>query len=74
MSDEYSGLLLIAHYSSLIASVRARKGDVDLDDPAVTLLLLQHNAVVGVTGFFENGELKRVASTMTGVSPPCSMS
>jgi hypothetical protein len=28
------------------------KGQVDLDDPAVTLALLQLNAVVGVTGFF----------------------
>lgn len=28
------------------------RGDVDLDDPATTLALLQLNAVVGVTGFF----------------------
>jgi len=30
-----------------------RKGGVDLDDPAVTLVLLRLNAVVGVTGFFD---------------------
>ena len=29
-----------------------RKGQVDLNDPAVTLALLRLNAVVGVTGFF----------------------
>jgi hypothetical protein len=31
-----------------------RKGQVDLDDPAVTLALLKLNAVVGVTGFFND--------------------
>jgi hypothetical protein len=31
-----------------------RQGQVDLTDPAVTLLLLRANAVVGVTGFFNN--------------------
>jgi hypothetical protein len=36
-----------------------RKGKVDLDDPAVTLALLKLNAVVGVTGFFnEDGSLR----------------
>jgi hypothetical protein len=30
-----------------------KKGRVDLDDPATTLALLELNAVVGVTGFFE---------------------
>lgn len=35
-----------------------RKGQVNLDDPAVTLALLKLNAVVGVTGFFnEDGSL-----------------
>lgn len=35
-----------------------RKGQVDLNDPAVTLALLKLNAVVGVTGFFNsNGSL-----------------
>jgi hypothetical protein len=29
-------------------------GTVDLDDPATTLLLLQGNAVVGITGFFDS--------------------
>ncbi|WP_437735501.1 hypothetical protein [Sorangium sp. So ce1335] len=31
------------------------RGRVNLDDPAVTLRLLQLNAVVGVTGFFDDG-------------------
>ena len=30
-------------------------GDVNIDDPATTLALLQLNAVVGVTGFFDDG-------------------
>jgi hypothetical protein len=41
--------------------VRAlRQGKVDLDDPANTLLLLRLNAVVGVTGFFDNGGLRSI--------------
>jgi hypothetical protein len=32
-----------------------RTGQIDLDDPAVTLALLRSNAVVGVTGFFDSG-------------------
>ncbi|MGH7432315.1 MAG: hypothetical protein ACREJL_01035 [Candidatus Methylomirabilales bacterium] len=36
-----------------------KKGQVNLDDPAVTLALLQLNAVLGVTGFFdESGNLR----------------
>lgn len=31
-----------------------KRGEVDLDDPAVTLALLKLNAVVGVTGFFNS--------------------
>jgi mono/diheme cytochrome c family protein len=31
-----------------------RRGQVDLSDPAVTLALLKENAVVGVTGFFND--------------------
>ncbi|MEO5888509.1 MAG: hypothetical protein ABIQ77_12695, partial [Anaerolineales bacterium] len=31
-----------------------RRGQVDLDDPAVTLALLKLNAVIGVTGFFND--------------------
>ncbi len=31
-----------------------RRDEVDLDDPATTLALLQLNAVVGVTGFFDS--------------------
>jgi hypothetical protein len=34
-----------------------RQGDVNLDDPAVTALLLQQNAVLGVKGIFTGGEL-----------------
>lgn len=38
-----------------------KHGQVNLDDPAVTLLLLKANAVVGVTGFFHpNGSLRSV--------------
>src|SRR5262249_48742313 len=35
-----------------------QKGQVDLDDPAVTLQLLRLNAVVGVKGFFRPGSLR----------------
>jgi hypothetical protein len=31
-----------------------QRGEVDLDDPAVTLALLKLQAVVGVTGFFDS--------------------
>ena len=37
-----------------------KKGDVDLDAPAVTVALLKANAVVGVTGFFEGDALQSV--------------
>jgi hypothetical protein len=38
-----------------------KKGEVDLDDPAVTLALLRLNSVVGLTGFFQsNGQLRSV--------------
>jgi hypothetical protein len=36
------------------------QGQVDLDDPAVTLALLQLNAVVGVTGFFRDNSLQSI--------------
>ncbi|HEX5220248.1 MAG TPA: hypothetical protein VFZ59_11825 [Verrucomicrobiae bacterium] len=43
---------------------RIKRGDVDLDDPAVTLQLLKLNAVVGVKGFFNrNGSLQSVGLT-----------
>jgi cytochrome c2 len=38
---------------SLLMALRA--GNVNLDDPAVTLTLLKLNAVVGVTGHFQSG-------------------
>jgi cytochrome c peroxidase len=38
-----------------------RHNQIDLNDPAVTLLLLKRNAVVGLTGFFNpNGSLRSV--------------
>jgi len=38
-----------------------RRGAVDLDDPATTLTLLAQNAVVGLTGFFDDhGNLRSV--------------
>ena len=41
-----------------------RKGQVDLNDPAVTLALLKLNAVVGVTGFFnDDGRLSSIGIT-----------
>jgi hypothetical protein len=44
------------------------KGEVDLNDPASTLVLLQANAVVGVTGFFaEDGK------TLTSVGIQCAV-
>ena len=41
--------------TNLVAQLKA--GQVNLDDPATTLQLLQLNAVVGLTGFFTNGAL-----------------
>lgn len=41
-----------------------RRGKVDLDDPAVTLALLELNAVVGVKGFFNpDGSLSSIGIT-----------
>ncbi|HEY8519185.1 MAG TPA: hypothetical protein VIN61_03820 [Gammaproteobacteria bacterium] len=41
-----------------------RRGEVDLDDPATTLALLQLDAVVGVKGFFdESGSITSVGIT-----------
>jgi mono/diheme cytochrome c family protein len=39
--------------------VAIRRGQVDLDDPAVTLALLRLNAVVGLTGFFKADQTLR---------------
>lgn len=45
--------------ADLVTQVQA--GEVDLDDPATTLALLQLNAVVGVTGFFDDdGQIQSV--------------
>jgi hypothetical protein len=45
----------------LIAALR--RGDVDLTDPAVTVELLRLNAVVGIKGTVEDGQLTRVGIT-----------
>lgn len=37
-----------------------RAGKVDLDDPSTTVVLLKHDAVVGVKGFFKGNNLKSV--------------
>lgn len=50
--------------ASLVQSLR--RGEVDLEDPAVTLELLRLRAVVGVTGFF-------VGSTLTSVGIQCAL-
>jgi hypothetical protein len=46
----------------IVQQIQQKK--VDLDDPATTFVLLQHNAVVGVKGFFtEQGVLRAVGIT-----------
>lgn len=48
--------------ASLVAGIK--KGDVNLDDPATTLVLLKLNAVVGVKGIFnEKGTLRSMGIT-----------
>ena len=42
--------------AELVAQIKA--GKVDLEDPATTLALLKLNAVVGVTGIFDNGRMR----------------
>jgi hypothetical protein len=56
------GLGLKVDVAALPPSVRRQlaAGTVDLDDPAVTLLLLQRNAVLGVKGFFTGDALTSV--------------
>jgi mono/diheme cytochrome c family protein len=50
---------LVVDVDALPASVRAalERGEVDLDDPQTTLLLLRLDAVVGVKGFFRSGDV-----------------
>jgi mono/diheme cytochrome c family protein len=52
---------------SVPAAVAAalKAGQVDLDDPASTMVLLKANAVVGVTGHFDGG------GTLTGLGVQC---
>jgi hypothetical protein len=40
-----------------------KRGDVNLNDPAVTAQLLQMNAVIGVKGFFSGGNLTSIGIT-----------
>jgi hypothetical protein len=57
------GLGLKVDVDALPFSLRAKlkRGQVDLNDPAVTLALLKLNSVVGVTGFFESdGQLSSI--------------
>src|SRR6266540_1225015 len=56
------GLGLKVDVSALPAALQdqLRAGAINLDDPAVTVALLQLNAVVGVKGFFSNGVLNSV--------------
>jgi hypothetical protein len=42
---------------------RLKQGRVDLNDPAVTLVLLRHDAVLGVEGFFNENSLRSVGIT-----------
>ena len=60
------GLGLKVDVTALPANVveALRRGAVNLDDPAVTALLLRRNAVLGVTGFF-------TGSTLTSVGIQC---
>jgi hypothetical protein len=51
--------------AEVVAKIRA--GEVDLNDPATTLSLLQLNAVVGVTGFFDD------AGSLTSVGIQCAL-
>jgi mono/diheme cytochrome c family protein len=51
--------------ADLAAQIQA--GEVNLDDPATTLALFQLNAVVGVTGFFDE------AGSLTSVGIQCSL-
>jgi hypothetical protein len=51
--------------SNIIEAIQ--NGKVDLDDPATTLALLQLNAVVGVTGFFDQ------KGAMTSIGIQCAL-
>lgn len=48
--------------------IKLRNGQVNLDDPAVTLSLLKRNAVVGVTGFFSSD-----GATLTSIGIHCAL-
>ena len=55
------GLKVDADAVPAATAAAIKAGQVDLDDPAVTLMLLKLDAVVGVTGFFkDDGSLRAV--------------
>jgi hypothetical protein len=52
---------------------KLRKGQVNLDDPAVTLALLKRNAVVGVTGFFNPPAQQRSKGALKSMGIQCAL-
>jgi hypothetical protein len=52
---------------------KLKKGRVNLDDPAVTLQLLQLNAVVGLTGFFNPPAQQRSKGVLKSVGIQCAL-
>jgi len=56
---------------SLVASLR--KGRVDLGDPATTVELLRLNAVIGVRGFFGDGDGGRGSGPLRSVGITCAL-
>jgi hypothetical protein len=61
------GLKVDATASPPRTAAAIKAGNVDLDDPAVTLTLLKLNAVVGVKGFFDE------AGRMTSIGLTCAV-
>ena len=62
------GVGLKVDVDALPAALKGKlgRGEVDLNDPATTLALLQLNAVVGVQGFFDKaGKIESVGITCT---------
>ncbi len=50
-----------------------RAGQVNLDDPAVTMVLLENNAVLGVVGFFESNQPTAPRGRLLGVGITCAL-
>ena len=56
-----AGLKVDSQALSRLLKRQLRRGEIDLDSPATTLALLQRNAVVGLTGFFDrNGGIQSI--------------